>query len=114
MDISIKDKKVDINITDKKLIKDVISGARKSGTSGGVRKSLKKGVDSLKAAGNVRPIVRDMVEDFCENGVTITISYKGDRTVTVGREANSKLTRLVTGTKGIQIDSPLKLAEMTL
>ena len=53
-----------------------------------------------------------MVEDLCSEGVTITVSYKGDRVVTVGSEANSKLTRLVTGTKGIEINSPLNLAEM--
>jgi hypothetical protein len=55
-----------------------------------------------------------LVEDLCKEGITITVSYKGDRVVTVGSEADSKLTRLVTGTKGIEINSPLKLAELGL
>jgi uncharacterized lipoprotein YehR (DUF1307 family) len=56
--------------------------------------------------------VKELVEDLCSEGITITVSYKGDRVITVGSEANSKLTRVVTGTKGIEINSPLKLAEM--
>jgi len=46
--------------------------------------------------------------------VTVTVSYKGERAVTIGAEANSKLTRLVTGTKGIEINSPRKLIEMVV
>ena len=55
------------------------------------------------------PLLKDIVEDLCREGVTITVSYKGDNVATIGSEANSKLTRLVTGTK---IYSPTKLIEM--
>ena len=60
----------------------------------------------------MRPLLKDIVEDLCREGVTITVSYKGDKVATIGSEANSKLTRLVTGTKGIEINSPTKLIEM--
>lgn len=56
----------------------------------------------------------NILEDLCEEGVTVTVSYKGDRAVTIGSEANSKLTRFITGTRGIQIYNNLKLAEMTI
>ncbi|XHH09467.1 MAG: hypothetical protein ACFCUE_02235 [Candidatus Bathyarchaeia archaeon] len=113
MEINVDNKKIDVNVTDKELIKDVMSSARKSATHGGVLKTIKKGIDTLKAADEARPLVKSIVEDFCKEGITITVSYKGARAITVGSEADSKLTRLVTGTKGIQIDSPIKLAEMT-
>jgi hypothetical protein len=57
-------------------------------------------------------MIKELVEDLCREGVTLTVSYKGDRVITVGREANAKLTRIVTGTRGVEINSPLKLAEM--
>lgn len=114
MEINVNSKRIDVNVTDKKLIHDVMTSARKGTTGGGIRKTLKKGVDSIRAAEDARPMVKEIVEDFCKQGVTITVSYKGDRALTIGSEANSKLTRFVTGTKGIQVDSSLKLAEMTL
>ena len=114
MEINVANKRIDVNVTDKKLIKDVMGSMRQGASKGGVRKRVRKGVDNIKAVQDARPLVKDIVEDFCKEGVTVTVSYKGDRAVTVGSEADSKLTRLVTGTKGIQVDSPLKLAEMTI
>jgi hypothetical protein len=110
--VNISDKKIDADVEDKEFIKEVIGSARKASTSKGVRESLHRGVDTLREARKSRPLVKELVEDLCSEGVTITVSYKGDRVVTVGSEANSKLTRVVTGTKGIEINSPLKLAEM--
>jgi hypothetical protein len=114
MEVKVANKRIDVNVTDKKLLKDVMTSARKGATSGGIGKRVSKGIDNIRAASNARPLVKEIVEDFCKEGITITVSYKGDRAVTVGSEADSKLTRVVTGTKGIQIDSTLKLAEMTL
>jgi hypothetical protein len=110
--VNITEKKIDADVEDKEFIKEVIGSARKASTSKGVRESLHRGVDSLREARKARPLIKELVEDLCSEGVTITLSYKGDRVVTVGSEANSKLTRVVTGTKGIEINSPLKLAEM--
>jgi hypothetical protein len=110
--VNITEKKIDADVEDKEFIKEVIGSARNASTSKGVRESLHRGVDSLREARKARPLVKELVEDLCSEGVTITVSYKGDRVVTVGSEANSKLTRVITGTKGIEINSPLKLAEM--
>ncbi len=112
VEVNVSEKKIDADIVDKEFVKEIISSARKSSAKKGVGESIRRGVDTLKEARKAQPIVKEIVEDLCREGVTITLSYKGDRVVTVGAEANSKLTRLVTGTKGVEINSPLKLAEM--
>jgi hypothetical protein len=106
------EKRIDIEAKDKEFIKEILSSARHASTEKGIRESIRGSVDVLREAGKARPLVKEMVEDLCREGVTITLSYKGDRVVTVGSEAHSKLTRFVTGTKGIEINSPRKLAEM--
>lgn len=108
LEIKAQGKKIDVNATDKKFIKEIISSARQ----GSSKKGIKGTVDQIKVARNMRPLLKDIVEDLCKEGVTVTISYKGDKVVTIGSEANSKLTRLVTGTRGIEINSPTKLIEM--
>ncbi len=112
VEVNVSDKRIDVNAKDKEFIKEIVTSARKANTSKGVRESLHRGADVLREAQKSRPLVKELVDDLCREGVTITVSYKGDRVVTVGSEANSKLTRIVTGTKGIEINSPLKLAEM--
>ncbi len=114
LEITANNGNLDINATDKKLIKEVMSGAREGTRKGGVIKSIKKTTSTLKEARKAKPLMQEMVEDLCREDVTITFSYKGDRVATIGSQANSKLTRLVTGTKGIEINSPRRLAELGL
>ena len=114
LEIRAQNGNIDINAIDKKLIKKVISSVQEDSTKGGVRLRLQKTADIIRVARKNQPMVKQMVEDLCREGVTITFSYKGDRVATIGAEADSKLTRLVTGTKGIEINSPTKLAELTL
>lgn len=109
VEVNISEKKIDANIRDKEFVKEVISSARKASTGKGVKTSLMRGVNALRES---RPLVKELVEDLCSEGITLTLSYKGDRVVTVGSEADSKLTRVITGTRGIEINSPLKLAEL--
>jgi hypothetical protein len=112
VEVNVQDKKIDINAKDKDFIKELVSAARNPSAQKGVAQSLKGGVNLLREARKSQPLVKEIVEDLCREGITITVSYRGDRVVTLGSEANSKLTRLVTGTKGVEINSPLKLAEM--
>lgn len=112
VEVNISERKIDADIVDKEFVKEIVSSARGVSSKKGVGESIRRGVNTIKEARKSQPAVKEMVEDLCREGVTITISYKGDRVVTVGSEANSKLTRLVTGTKGIEINSPRKLAEM--
>lgn len=62
----------------------------------------------------MQPIIEEMVDDLCEEGVTVTLSYKGDKLATIGSEANSAVSHLVTGRKGIEISNPIKLAELII
>mgnify|MGYP000984789010 CR=1 FL=1 len=112
LEITAQEKKIDVNAKDKDFIKEIISSVRQGSTEKGVKESIDRGVGGIKAAREMMPLVKDIVEDLCREGVTVTISYKGDKVVTIGRDADSKLTRLITGTKGIEVNKPLKLIEM--
>ena len=112
--IKASNKKIDINATDKQLIKEVVSSARHAGLEGGAQKTIRRGTGAIRAVRGTLPVVKDIVEDLCKEGVTITLSYKGDRVASVGSEADSKFTRFLTGTRGIEINSPRKLIELGL
>lgn len=113
IEIKAQDKKIDVNAKDKEFIKEILSSARQ-GTKKGVRGSIRRGVEGIRAMREMQPLVKDMAEDLCREGVTVTLSYKGDKVVTIGSGANSKFTRFLTGTRGIEVNSPRKLVEMGL
>ena len=113
-EIKAQGKRIDVNATDKEFIKEIISSASEGSNKRGVKEGIKRVINGIKVAINMRPLLKDIVEDLCREGVTITVSYNGDKVATIGSEANSKLTRLVTGTKGIEINSPAKLIEMSV
>jgi hypothetical protein len=112
VEVNISERKIDADIVDKAFVKEIISSLRGVSTKKGFGESIRRGVNTIKEVRRSQPAVKAIVEDLCREGVTLTVSYKGDRVVTVGSEANSKLTRMVTGIKGIEINRPLKLAEM--
>ena len=107
-------KKIDVNATDKQLIKEVISGARGAGGKQGLIKSIQRSAEQIRTARRLLPVVKYVVEDLRKEGVTVKFYYKGDRFATVGTEANSKLTRILTGTRGIEINSPRRLAQLNI
>jgi len=49
-----------------------------------------------------------------EEGLTVTLSYKGDQLFTLGREAKSRISRLVTRTKALEINNLRKLIELAV
>ncbi len=112
VEVNVLDKKIDANVKNKEFVKEIVSSARGATTKKGVAETIRSGIDTFREARKSQPLVKELVEDLCREGVTITVSYKGDRVVTIGSEANSKLTRVVTGTRGVEINSPRKLAEM--
>jgi hypothetical protein len=112
VEITAQNKKIDINAKDKQFIKEIISATSKSDKKKGILNSIERGVEGIKTARNMQPIVKEIAEDLSREGVTVTISYKGDKVVTIGSEADSKFTRFLTGTKGVEVNSPRKLVEM--
>jgi hypothetical protein len=115
LEITAQDKKIDVNAKDKEFIKDIISGVRRDDKS---QKSVMgifgRGVVSLRTVRNVQPMVKEIAEDLSREGITVTLSFKGDTVVTMGSEANSKFTRLLLGTKDVEVNSVRKIVEIGL
>jgi len=118
LEITAQNKKIDVNAKDKKFIKDIIiPSVRKNNdnlSQKGVIGTIERGVANLRTARTVQPLVKEIAEDLQREGVTITISFKDDLVITMGSEANSKFTRLLLGTKSVEINSMRKIAELGL
>jgi hypothetical protein len=116
LEITAQNKKIDINAKNKEFIKEIISTVRKNDEqqSKGILGSIERGFDSLRSAREMQPMVKEIAEDLSREGLTVTLSYKGDKVVTIGSEANSKFTRFLTGTKEVEVNNPRKLIEMSL
>ena len=95
LQVKTEDNKIDMSITNKKFLKDVM-GIAESGASIWSRLAQLKGI-----AGELK-----------EKGLTFTLSFKGDRLVTIGLEAKPTLSRLVTGTSAVEINNLRKLLEL--
>ena len=105
-------KKIDVNLKDKDLIKDIISSIRERGKDiGGIEKA-KESPEMVKAAKSMRETLIDTANELKQAGITITLSYKADVVATVGAQASAGISRLVTGTKAIEINSLPKLVEL--
>jgi hypothetical protein len=57
-------------------------------------------------------LLKVAAEELSAAGLTVTLSYKGSVVVTLGSEANPKLSSMATGTKAIEINSTRKLMEL--
>jgi hypothetical protein len=90
VEVNIRNKKIDANVKDKEFVKEIIASARGDTVKKGIGESIRRGVDTLREARKSQPMVKEIVEDLCREGITITVSYRGDRVITVGSEANSK------------------------
>jgi hypothetical protein len=112
IEVNVRNKNIDVNAIDKKFIKEIISSATKGTTKKGVGQTIRRSIKAVQETRKMQPFIKEMAEDLCREGITITLHYKGDRVATVGAEANSKFTRLITKTRGIEINSPIKLAEL--
>ena len=96
--IKAANKKIDLSITDKEFMKDAIDSVGSSSSS------IMSKLNQLK----------NIAEDLKEEGLTVTLSYKGDQLVTLGREAKSKISRFVTRTNALEINNLRKLIELAV
>ena len=87
--------RIDINAIDKEFLKDVI-GNMGDGKSIGTRISQLKG----------------LAEDLKNEGLTITVSFKGDLVITVGSDAKPKISQIITRTNAVEINNLRKLVEL--
>jgi hypothetical protein len=117
LEITAQDKKIDVNTKDKEFIKDIIISSVRKGDGKlqkGVIGTIERGVANLRTVRNVQPMVKEIAEDLQREGVTVTISFKGDAVITMGSEANPKFTSFLLGTKSVEINSIRKIVELGL
>jgi hypothetical protein len=105
-------KKIDVNLKDKDLIKDLILSVRKGSKNICSTETVKESPKMVKAAKSMRETLIDTANELKQAGITITLSYKADVVATVGAQASAGISRLVTGTKAIEINSLPKLVEL--
>jgi hypothetical protein len=95
LQIKAEDNKIELCVADKEFLKDVMGSA---GSGASIRSRLAQ--------------LRDIAGELKEEGLTVTLSFKGDRLVTIGVEAKPTLSRLVTGTDAVEINNLRKLLEL--
>ena len=100
LQLKAEDNKIDVNVLDKQFLKEVMQSAAEGGEGKG--QSLLGRLSML----------RGMAEELKTEGLTITVSYQGDIVITAGSNAKPKLSRIVTGTKAVEINNLRKLMEM--
>ena len=97
LQLTIKSNKIDLNIRDNKLLKELLSDNTKTASFLELLKQFKTLAEELK-----------------NQGVTITLSYKGVIMLTIGSDAKANFSQLVTGTKKIEINNLKKLIQLAL
>ena len=95
LQIKAEDNKIELSIADKEFFKDVF-GSAGGGTS--IRRKLAQ--------------FKSIATELKDEGLTVTLSYKGDLLVTIGLEAKPKFSRLVTRTDVVEINNLRKLIEL--
>lgn len=93
----IKDKQLDLNIVDKKFLKELMKDNAK-----------------IKSFIELRKYLKTLAIDLNNNGVTTTISYQGVTMLTIGSNAKANFSKVVTGTKKIEINNLQKLIQLYL
>lgn len=105
--IRVVDKKIDIDAINKNIVKEALNATRKKGENKGLAKSI-------GAAQSNFGMLKGVAEELSDAGVTVTLSYKGDLVATLGSQAKPKLSSILTGTRSIEINNPIKLIELGL
>lgn len=97
LNLKAEDNKIELSIADKYFLKDALDSF---GSSSSIRGKLAQ--------------LKSIAEELKGEGLTVTLSYKGDRLVTMGLEANPKFSRLVTGTDAVEINNLRRLVELVV
>ena len=112
IEIRAVNKKIDVDAKNKELLKDIIASVRDGGKNISKTEATKESLKMLKTAKRTRKMLIDIAEELKAAGITMTLSYKGNVVATMGTQATAKVSRLVTGTKALEINSLLKLIEL--
>jgi hypothetical protein len=111
LEVTAANKRIDVNLKDKEFIKNLIGEVLKGNKNGAVQ-TIKESPKRIKAVKNMRDTLIETADELKKAGITITLSYKTDILATAGAEASAGISRVLTGTKSIEINSLSKLAEL--
>ena len=95
--IKAEDNKIDLSIVDKEFFKDAL---RSVGTGSSINSKLAQ--------------LKSIAVEMKDEGLTLTLSFRGDRLVTMGLEAKPKFSRLVTRTDAVEINNIRKLMKLAV
>lgn len=112
LEVTAENKRIDVNFKDKELIKYLVTDAIKSNKKEKTSKTIKESIEKIKTAQNMRDTIIDTADELSRAGITITLSYKSEVIATAGAQASAGISRLLTGTRAIEINSFAKLAEL--
>jgi len=112
LEVTAINKKIDVNLKDKEFIKNLFAEVLKSSKNNSAIEAIKESPQRIKDARNMREMLIDTANELKQAGLTITLSYKDDIVATAGAQANSGISRLLTGTKALEINNFSKLAEL--
>ena len=112
LEIKAANKKIGITAINKEFIKETLAATREGKSNKEIRGSIKGTIGQIKTAKDSLEMLKDVAEELSEAGITVTLSYKGDVVVTMGSEANPKLSSAATGTKAIEINSIRRFIEL--
>ena len=97
LQVKAADDKIELAVASKEFMKDVVDIA---GGGASIRSKLEQ--------------LRDIAGELKDEGLTITLSYRGDILVTIGSEAKPKISRLITRTNAVEINNLRKLLELSV
>ncbi len=112
LEIKADNKKIDVKALNKDFIKDTLAAARGPQESKGMRESIMGTIGQIKTARSTIGMLKGVAEELSEAGITVTFSYEDKVVVTLGSDANPKVSNVATGTKAIEINSTRKLIEL--
>jgi hypothetical protein len=95
--LQIEDNKMDLNFLRKELIKYLLE-----------LETEMKGKSVLKKL----KILKSLAEKLKKKGSTISISLKGQKIITLGLEAQPKISKIITGTNAIEINNLIELTKL--
>ncbi len=96
LQLKAENRKINMDIIDKQFIKKVLGGLGEGKAS--FRSSLSQ--------------LRNIAEELRNEALTVTISYRSSRVITMGLDAKPKFSKIVSGTNAIEINSLFKLIEL--
>ena len=107
--VNLTNNQINVDVEDKAFIKRII--AMRGQLS---QKQSKEPTGKKPKTNSPLSILRTVAETLRDQGITVTVSYKGRRMLTIGTNAKPILLQLVTKTRGVAINSVFTAIKMII